>query len=320
VSELRVSVVIPAYNAAGTICRAVDSVLRQTYPASEILIIDDGSPDAVEAVLEAYRDRITLIKKTNGGAASARNLGIDCAAGNLIAFLDADDYWEPQKLARHVDLYERYPDLGLSCSRYFSEPPGGEREEVKRTGNADYDSVRSVTGSTAFEFATKAWTGTVVVRRSVLGAHRFITGLEPAEDRHLWVRLATAAPVYYLSECLATVVLESGSLSRSNVDRDCGNMLRVVRSYRDLLGKTATRWWVSHTYYRWSACDADPHSAVVRLICSWIYWPFPYRRADVVMPLARPKLLLMTMRRIIQQQIARIGLRKNSTATASHLT
>ena len=69
------------------------------------------------------------------------------------------------------------------------------------------------------------WTGTVIIRREVLGNERFVAGLEPAEDRDLWVRLTARHACYLISEPLATAVLEEGSLSRTNVDRDCGNML-----------------------------------------------------------------------------------------------
>jgi len=291
---MRVSVVIPAYKAAGTIGRAVDSVLAQTHPAHEVLIVDDGSPDEVGTALLPYGDRVTLLRKPNGGAASARNLGIEHATGDLIAFLDADDYWEPHKLERHVAVHERHPEVGLTCGRSFSEPPGGERRESPRLRDVFHDQPVSLAGRAAFEFAMKVWTGTVVVRRSVLGNERFVSGLEPAEDRHLWMRLVLAAPVYYLSEPLATAVLEQGSLSRSNVARDCGNMLRVVQAYRDHLGWMGSRYWESHTLYRWAACESDSRSALKRLAHSAVLWPLPFRRSDVRTAFARLKLAAVT--------------------------
>src|SRR4051794_23797374 len=121
-----VSVVIPAFRAARTIGRAIDSVLAQTYPASELLVVDDGSPDDLAAAVEPYGDRVTFIRKPNGGAASARNLGVDRSQGDLVAFLDADDYWEPHNLARQVEILGQ-PDVGLPASRYFEQPPGTER-------------------------------------------------------------------------------------------------------------------------------------------------------------------------------------------------
>src|SRR5262245_13313488 len=118
---MSVSVVIPAYRASGTIGRAVVSLLHQTRTPDEILVVDDGSPDDLAAALAPYCDRVTLVRKENGGAASARNLGIDRSRGDLIAFLDADDYWEPTKLERQLSIFRRHPEVGLVASRFYVE-------------------------------------------------------------------------------------------------------------------------------------------------------------------------------------------------------
>jgi len=93
-----VSVIIPYYRARHTIARAVESALEQTVRPHEILVVDDGSPDDAAGATKVFGSSVTLIRKPNGGAASARNLGIEHAQGEWIAFLDADDYWEPAKL------------------------------------------------------------------------------------------------------------------------------------------------------------------------------------------------------------------------------
>src|ERR1700728_1366179 len=101
-----VSVIIPYYRAQETIARAVRSVLTQTYPPSEIIVVADGSPDDPSEELKGFGSAVTLIRKRNGGAASARNSGIDHAQGEWIAFLDADDHWEPSKLERQLAVSE----------------------------------------------------------------------------------------------------------------------------------------------------------------------------------------------------------------------
>lgn len=257
-----VSVVIPAYRAAETIGRAVDSVLGQSHAAAEILVVDDGSPDDVAGAVASYGSAVTLVPKENGGAASARNLGIERATGDLIAFLDADDYWEPAKLERHVARYADHPDLGLTCGAYFNQEPGAERQAVLHPSIEPDVAVR-LEGPEAFKAATRCWTGTVVVPRVLFGEDRFVSGLEPAEDRDLWVRLIAKAPTMYLSEPLATAVLEPGSLSRSNVRRDCENMLRVVHRNRDRLGAEFRRYEVAE-YRRWAAnlLGPDPRAAI----------------------------------------------------------
>src|SRR5262245_62168442 len=96
-SSLSLTVIIPAYRAAATIARALDSVINQTCVPDEIVVIDDGSPDDLAHALRPYGSQVTLLRKPNGGAASARNMGLTVAHGDLIAFLDADDWWEPHK-------------------------------------------------------------------------------------------------------------------------------------------------------------------------------------------------------------------------------
>jgi glycosyltransferase involved in cell wall biosynthesis len=261
-----VSVVIPAYRAAGFIHRPLDSLLGQTCPPAEILVVDDGSPDDLAAAVRPYRDHVTLIRKTNGGAASARNLGLNRARGEFVAFLDADDYWGPHKLERQLGLFAAHPELGLVCGRWFTQVPGEPAVAPPTTDDADFDRVVRATGPAAFRVAMKMWTSMILVRRSVVGTNRFAPGLEPAEDRDLWVRLAAAAPVYMTAEPLATYVQEPGSLCRTNVDRDYGNMLRVIRRHQNLLGKQETRRWEADTFRRWAArCLGNGHpSAALR--------------------------------------------------------
>ena len=122
-----VSVIIPAFRAARTIGAPLDSLLAQIRLPDEIFVIDDGSPDDLYSTLKGYGDRITLVRKPNGGAASARNLGIERSKGDLIAFLDADDYWESIKLERQLAIFRDHPEVGLVASRFFEQPPGRPR-------------------------------------------------------------------------------------------------------------------------------------------------------------------------------------------------
>lgn len=302
-----VSVIIPAYRAAATIGRAVQSVLAQTVRPDEILVIDDGSPDDLAAALAEFGDRVTLIRKANGGAASARNLGIERATGDFIAFLDADDYWSPTKLEQQLRIFAKHPELGLVAGQYNEEPPGGERQIALTRTSECFNRVLTLRGEPAFWLATIVWTGTVMVRRETLGCERFVTGLEPVEDRDLWVRMILRAPCCLSSEPLATAVLEPGSMSRSNVARDCANMLNVVRRQRATLGSAASRMWEAHTYYRWGACEAEPGPAVAKMIVSCWLWPFPFRNELVRTRYARPKVLAVSLLRLM-------GLRRRASA------
>jgi len=251
---LTVSVIIPAYKARATIGRAVDSLIAQTRPPDEIIVVDDGSPDDVAPALAPYGDRVRLVRKSNGGASSARNRGIDHSHGDLLAFLDADDYFEPAKIARQLEVFQRHPEVGLCATRFFSEEPDtGRRRLIHVESAAAHDQVLRPAGPAVFAVASNLWTTAVMVRRSILGTQRFDTGLKTAEDVELWIRLVQACPVYLLSEPLSTQVQVPGSLSRSDVAGDCRNMLEVIRRHGQLLGRAGRRYWEARIYRNWAA-------------------------------------------------------------------
>ena len=209
---LPVTVIIPAYKAAGTIRRSLDSVLAQTSPPSEVLVVDDGSPDRAQlrAVLAPYGSVVTLLQKPNGGAASARNYGIDQARGEWIALLDADDYWEPSKLERQFQVIEANPGVGLVGCSYYEEEPGKPRTLTSDKMSPYCGRLLHSERSESFDAALVVWTSTLVIRRDLLAGHRFVTDFETAEDRDLWIRLFSAGSAYLLPDFLATYVQEPG--------------------------------------------------------------------------------------------------------------
>jgi GT2 family glycosyltransferase len=107
------SIVIPAYQAAGTIASAVRSALEQTVHAHEVIVVDDGSTDDLQGALDPFAGQITLLRKENGGAASARNAGANAARGDFVAVLDADDVFDPRRVAALGELAAARPDLDL---------------------------------------------------------------------------------------------------------------------------------------------------------------------------------------------------------------
>jgi glycosyltransferase involved in cell wall biosynthesis len=100
----RISCIIPAYNSEAFIHRSLRSVLDQTHPPNEIVVVDDGSVDATPKILASYGDLVHVIRQENSGPAAARNAGIKAATGELICFQDADDEWHPDKIARQISL------------------------------------------------------------------------------------------------------------------------------------------------------------------------------------------------------------------------
>lgn len=108
-----VSVVIPVYNGEAFVAQAIESVLAQTWPNVELIVINDGSTDRSAEVIARYGDRLVLVEQANQGVAAARNAGMSRARGQFIALLDQDDWWRPEKLARQVPLMLSNPRVGL---------------------------------------------------------------------------------------------------------------------------------------------------------------------------------------------------------------
>ncbi len=114
-SEPMVSVIIATYNRANTICAAVDSVLEQTYPNIELIVVDDGSTDDTAEILNRYGDKIQVVYQDNAGPAVARNRGVELSSGEIIAFLDSDDLWLPEKIEKQVKALERFGNSVPCC-------------------------------------------------------------------------------------------------------------------------------------------------------------------------------------------------------------
>jgi glycosyltransferase involved in cell wall biosynthesis len=248
-----VSVIVPAYKASGTIGRALDSALGQTHPADEIVVVDDGSPDDLAAAVARFGSRVRLMRKPNGGAASARNFGIEHSRGEVIAFLDADDHWEPHKLEKQLAIFKQHAEVGLLASSFWFEFPGKEERKDFTVPERFQDRPLRLQGREAFAAAMCSFTSTVLLRRAVLGDQRFDTTLATAEDRDLWIRMIQKSPVYLISDRLASHVLTSGSLSRRDLTSDYPNMLTVIHRYRDLLGRGGVRVHEALVYRNWAA-------------------------------------------------------------------
>lgn len=113
-----ISVVIPAYNAQHSLRATLDSVLAQTWPDTEIIVVDDGSTDHTAALLASYGTRVRTLSQPNGGLASARRAGVAAARGDWIALMDADDLCRPERLAVQARVLQRWPEVVLCCSDF----------------------------------------------------------------------------------------------------------------------------------------------------------------------------------------------------------
>lgn len=186
-----VSVVLPAYRVTRYVAQALESVLTQTYPPHEVIVVNDECPDtaALESELAPFMDRITYLTRPNGGPGAARNTGIRAASGELVAFLDADDYWGLDFLERQVGLLETGEgrDLVYSDALYVDdngEVVGSLMERSPSEGEADLAALLSGRCTVA--------TSTVVARKACLeSAGLFDEDVgNYSEDFDLWCRVA----------------------------------------------------------------------------------------------------------------------------------
>lgn len=195
------SVVIPVFNGAATIARAIDSVLEQSYAAMEVIVVDDGSDDETAGRAAAFGRRIRYVRRANAGVSAARNLGADLAAGDWLAFLDADDWYYPDRLRWHAEWIERDPGLDFLTGDYDYRRPDGslisrsmELTEAGRTLLAKAEGRREVVmGSNEMAGFVEQHFGdthTLSVRRETF---RQLGGYPPGravcEDVHFLIRL-----------------------------------------------------------------------------------------------------------------------------------
>jgi glycosyltransferase involved in cell wall biosynthesis len=131
-----VTVIIPTYNYGRFVADAIASVLAQTYAVFEIVVVDDGSTDETEEVVKTFGERVRYIKQQNAGVSAARNAGIEVSSGDLIAFLDADDTWLPEKIEKQVAKFAEDAEIGLvHCGMREFDDHTGETIELHLDGD-----------------------------------------------------------------------------------------------------------------------------------------------------------------------------------------
>lgn len=187
----KVSVIIPTYNRARYICRAINSVLDQTFTDYEIIVVDDGSTDNTREVLAPYGGKIVYIPQTNQGVSAARNKGIEQAKGEYIAFLDSDDYWMPEKLIEQVKILDANPRVGIVYCRMPIINAKGEKIGMKPAG------VSGRNLQELLEVGGDIPTSTVMIRRECFSkAGMFDRTLSMGEDMEMWMRTAQFYDLY----------------------------------------------------------------------------------------------------------------------------
>ena len=201
-----VSVIIPTYNDSATLADAIDSALHQTYPAIEVVVIDDGSEDdgKTKRIAADYRDRIVFHSMANEGVAAARNVGIELAKGTYLAFLDADDRFHPDKIERQV-RYLQENALSFCHSAYNRVRFSGEQiGTVDASLNSGWNYPRIIQ-------TCLIATPTVMIQKDQLNGLRFREDLSIGEDTCFWIDVAANMELGYLPMPLTDVRVNDDS-------------------------------------------------------------------------------------------------------------
>ena len=198
----RVSVVIPVFNAAATVADAIESVLRQSFTDYEVVAVNDGSTDRSPQILARYGDRVRTIGRTNGGLSAARNTGVAVSNGEYVAFLDADDLWTPDFLARSVATLDSDPDCAMTFTDLLIVDSDGRELKTSLVGTRV---ERAPTHAELFERLWPIMPSAVVMRRHVFDkaggfAEEFRT--YGYEDVYMWMRAREHGPFTYIPERL----------------------------------------------------------------------------------------------------------------------
>lgn len=193
----QISVIIPTYNRAWVLAKAIDSVLAQTFAPREIIVVDDGSTDETRELLAAYGERLRVFNQTNKGVSAARNLGIRHSRGEYIALLDSDDLWEPEKLACQAAFFTSHP-RAMICQTEEIWIRKGRRvnpmqKHQKLSGMIFEPSLHRCLVSPS----------AVMMKKKIFDVKgMFNEDFPVCEDYDLWLRISVDMPVYLIEKPL----------------------------------------------------------------------------------------------------------------------
>jgi glycosyltransferase involved in cell wall biosynthesis len=281
-AKCTVAAIVPLYNNRETIVEAIDSVLAQTRPAEEIVVVDDGSTDgSADVVGHRFGDRVRLIRQANGGPSSARNTAIRASHADLIALLDADDRWLPARLEKQAAFMEAHAECMLSFTAHLM---WHEHLGQTRTDNASIDRRRFIKRD-FFQERVFISTDAVMVRRQALDTvGLFDETLRQCEDTDLWLRIMVRYGFEHLPEALAWMRRTKANRQSvgENLDRNFVWHERYFAKHRYTFGRGLRGWATWRAAYgsvlrrEAGLClSVDRRGRALHLLLRGIFmWPF----------------------------------------------
>ena len=228
-----VSVVIPTYNRANLVGRAIASVLRQSYPHVEVIVVDDGSTDNTRATIQAnfHQPNLRYLYQANGGVSRARNTGIQHAGGKYVGFLDSDDWWHEDKLRYQVDCMEANPGCACVLCETYTISNG---RTVQQSSHSQYfDDTGDNFRALIQHLPSISGPGSTTLARAehLALAGGFDETLATSEDRDLVLRLSEKGKAFSVNRPLVYVEKQGDSISHTAVTRNTIRVLDKIREY-----------------------------------------------------------------------------------------
>lgn len=242
-----VSVVVPTYNRADLLRLTIESVLGQTYPAVELIVVDDGSSDGTPALLDEYAGRLTAIRQQNQGGAAAANRGFEASSGELVTFLDHDDLMYPDKLARQVQAMQAMPDVAVCNCRFDTIDEHGKRIRSAKP-LPDSDVVQHLL---EYNFI---WSGGPLIRRETLLRVGLHDEANWCADWDMWLRIALAGDRFHCVQSVLgayRVVTTSQMSNVARVEQHCERLLRNAFKSGHLPAGVAAMEPRSLSHFKW---------------------------------------------------------------------
>lgn len=221
-ADICISVVVPSFNYAGVLPRALNSVLEQHEPGVEVVVVDDGSTDNTAAVLEDIRrawPELVIISQENAGAAAARNHGVRVSRGKYLLMLDADDELLPGSLALLKAAVDQHPEAGLILGSSVSVFEDG-RERKRVASIVDEMPAKSLIRRYLLEKRIAISHGCTLFRRDVLEACPYPENIRSGEDLAVFAYALIAAPVVRLEQTIARIYKHADSLRHQRKDEN----------------------------------------------------------------------------------------------------
>jgi glycosyltransferase involved in cell wall biosynthesis len=302
----RISIILPTYNYGNFLGGALRSVLAQTYPDLELLVIDDGSTDDTAHVVAPFLadGRVRYLRQPNRGPGAARNRGIDQAHGEFIAFVDADDRWLPTKLEKQIALFEAQPDLGLIYTRRLVIDAEGWQLAWREP-----PMYRGHVLPQLFRDNFICFSSTLVRRAALVEVGGFSSDAGHSEDYHLLLRLTARYAVDYVNEPLVLYRTGHANLS-SQTEKRFRAVCTIMRQFldgdgRNRLPPNLVRLAWAETFTHWGVAwrEHSTRAACGKFLRALLVRPWHLEAWRGLAALAVPEQMRRWLRRWLQRPV-----------------